>query len=182
MRLLCISGISLPFLPRARKQIWPNIESGFRGQYPEIDEVKVERLNPRCRPWDFDEMRAFCDELVERYDDGKETIFVGHSAGGVFACYIAERFAHTSVRGIVTICTPHRLMRDLYPRKLKVRNDTDIPIITMGGIIDGIVPVWATKHPQSRQHRIFRSTHRVTLAERLDLSEQLALIAKQEFS
>lgn len=182
MRLLCISGIPIPLLPRAKAQIWPNIEVAFRSQYPEIDEVRVERLDPRCRVWDFDRMQAFCDDLVARYDDGKPTIMVGHSAGGIFACRVAEQFEHTYILGIVTICTPHRLMRDLFPRKLKVRNDMSIPIITTGGIIDGIVPVWATKHPRSLMHKTFFATHRRTFAKRPHISHHIARIAEREFA
>lgn len=185
MRLLCLSGIPIPpipLLPRPKEQIWPNIESALRVPFPEIDEVKIERIERSCRPWDFDLMKTHCDDLVARYDDGKPTIMVGHSAGGIFACYIAERFERTEVLGIVTICTPHRLMRGLYPRKLKVRNDVGIPIISMGGIIDLIVPVWATKHRQSCKHKRFWATHRRSFARRPDISRAIARIAKKEFA
>ncbi|MBI2030724.1 alpha/beta fold hydrolase [Candidatus Kaiserbacteria bacterium] len=169
-------------MPRTKKPIWPNIEAAFGWQYPEIDEVRIERLDPRCRPWDFDQMLAFCDDLVARYDDGKPTIMVGHSGGGIFALRVAEQFEHTYVLGIVTICTPHRLLRDLYPRKLKVRNDIRTPIISVGGMIDGIVPVWATRHPRARMHKTFFATHRRTFARRPYISHHIARIAKKEFA
>lgn len=182
VRLLCISGITIPILPRPKKQIWPNIEAGFISEYPEIDEVVIERIDRRCRPWDFDWMKEFCDDLVARYDDGKPTIIVGHSAGGIFACNIAERFENTCVLGVVTICSPHELLDGLFLRKLEVRSDINIPIISVGGMVDGIVPVWTTRHPLSRKHKSFWATHRRTFARRPYISRDIARIAKKEFA
>lgn len=177
MRMVCISGAwvrggQLPF--------WPNVQSEFHGWIPEISEMVVEALE-FCHPWDYERLREFRDYLVKKYDDGKPTIFVGHSMGGVLACAVAKRLRRTRVLGIVTLFSPHRMFGGAFLRALDAQGNLGgMPIISFGAVGDLLVPFWATRHPHARRHIRVMALHRRSLEKRRRLVQKIARIVHEE--
>src|SRR5262249_6510427 len=78
-----------------------------------------------CHPWEIPRLRRFTDCLIEKYDDGVDTLLVGHSIGGVLACAIAASCKESEVVGVVTIFSPHRFLGGIFSRLLAGLEDFD---------------------------------------------------------
>ena len=172
MRILCISGVWCLQHPGS---MWSNIGTAFTDQFPDAELVIAEEHN--LHPWEFERMRRFCDHLVHAYDDGMETLLVGHSMGGIIACAIAKRFKKTRIHGIVTIFSPHTFLGGVFPMVLSVTDDLRIPIISFGAVGD-ILVWWGTRHPESRMHQMLWSTHLSSLINNSRIARIIAVTTK----
>src|SRR6202451_178499 len=100
MRIIGINGVWYFENP-----IWDTLVPAFKSRFPEA-EFRVEE-DTGCWPTEILRMRCFVDNLVQKYDDGIESLIIGHSMGGIHACALAKRLHRTKVRGIATIFSPH---------------------------------------------------------------------------
>ena len=139
-----------------RNPVWNNLEAAFRRRFHVSEFVIEEEVN--CHPWQVARLRRFADRILERYDDGEETLLIGHSMGGVTACAIANRFRKSRVRGVVSIFAPHRLLGGLFARSLQVPREMRVPVITFEAQRDRLV-WWGAKHPQSVVHTVLATNH-----------------------
>jgi hypothetical protein len=103
-------------------------------------------------------MRRFADRILERYDDGEDTLLVGHSIGGVTACAISDRIRKSRARGVVSIFAPHRFLGGVFARSLRVPREIRVPVITFEAQRDRLV-WWGAKHPQSVMHTVLATNH-----------------------
>lgn len=174
MHFVCISGIWCPEQPIA---IWPPLARAFYTQFPH-----AQFCGPEQEAWigllEFDRLQRMCDRIVEKYDDGRKLILVGHSAGGVVATAIANRFQNSRVYGIVTIFSPHCFLGGVFPWMLGEKDRVGAPIVSFGASADELV-WWGTRHPQSVSHTMLCSTHFSTLAREPELAGHIAATTKR---
>ncbi len=157
--------------------MWEHLGAAFVHAFPGSDNA-VER--EFYLPWQTDAMRTYAERILIKHDSGEELLLVGHSMGGVIACAIAPRFAHSKVRGIVTIFSPHMYLGGHFSRALgagKVR----IPLISFEAAWDAWVP-YGTRHPQSREHTLLETDHVFGLIRNAAWATQIAGVAKRHFS
>jgi hypothetical protein len=74
VRIIGINGVWCD-----RNPVWNNLEAAFRSRFHVSDFVIEEEMN--CHPWQVARLRRFADRILERYDDGDETLLIGHSMG-----------------------------------------------------------------------------------------------------
>jgi pimeloyl-ACP methyl ester carboxylesterase len=176
VRIIGINGVWCD-----RNPVWNNLEAAFRSRFHVSDFVIEEEMN--CHPWQVARLRRFADRILERYDDGDETLLIGHSMGGVTACAIASRFRKSRVRGVVSIFAPHRFLGGVFARSLKVPREMRVPVITFEAQRDRLV-WWGAKHPQSLVHTVLATNHLDDLiddhrhAEKIAEETRRALFAK----
>jgi pimeloyl-ACP methyl ester carboxylesterase len=165
MRVIGISGMR-----SFRNPVWMTICASLRETFPGVS-IRVEE-DAWCEPWEIRRMRRFIDRLVDTYDDGKPTLLIGHSLGGVYSCAIANRFRQTKVHGIVSIFAPHGMFGGFFPRVLSAHQKLNVPIITVHGERDKWVR-WGTKHPQSAVHLSLDADHYLDLANTKRLADTI---------
>jgi hypothetical protein len=71
VRIIGINGVWCD-----RNPVWNNLETAFRRRFHVSDFVIEEEMN--CHPWQVARLRRFADRILERYDDGEETLLIGH--------------------------------------------------------------------------------------------------------
>ncbi|MGH1481086.1 MAG: hypothetical protein ACRBM6_20530 [Geminicoccales bacterium] len=88
--------------------------------------------------------------------DGRPTVIVSFSFGGLLAKAMVDEAEHHSVRAIVTMATEHRghLPRIAETRdvRLGIPLDVDVPIVSFGGWLDMVVWPWTTFTDRSQHH------------------------------
>jgi pimeloyl-ACP methyl ester carboxylesterase len=164
MRLLGVNGVwcfDNPVVPVVARAI------AYRAPIADIQNTEERGM----LPIDIPRMIRYRDALVQRYDDGMESLIVGHSLGGVIACAIAQRLRNTPVVGIVTINSPHNYVG--YTRVLGARGDLPAPIVTFQSSHDRVV-LWGTRHPAAKRHVVLDADHWRNIATTAALSEKIA--------
>ena len=149
LRIVAVSGI------RSRNNpIWRHFFAAFKEFLPhgcmEIEE------EPMCEFYHIGRFRRFAGRLVERYDDGRQTLFVGHSMGGLISCKVVSELQITPVVGVITVFTPHQHWP--FARLLQVPKNPGVPTISFEAERDHLVP-WGTRHPLSSLHTKISSRH-----------------------
>mgnify|MGYP003394581437 CR=1 FL=1 len=166
MRIIGISGVWCNQNP-----IWNNIVPAFRRRFDPTDFVVEEES--WCHPWEVIRLRRFAERIVEKHDDGTDTLIIGHSMGGVVACAAANRFARSRVQGIVTIFSPHRFLSDAFTHAIGAHKGVTVPVVTFSARYDTLV-WWGAEHPQSVAHIRLPCDHQDDLVRDSRFSEQIA--------
>ncbi len=92
--------------------------------------------------WQDDKTEEIVKEGVEILSDGKPTIIISHSYGGVLAKTMISRTEKANVVKLVTMASPHQmngLGLDDSKDFLRAPDDVDVPIYSFGGYIDPVV-------------------------------------------
>lgn len=169
MRIIGISGAW-----SINNPIWsllgPAFIQQFKGQF-----VVEEEHN--CHPWHIARLSHFAKKIVRGYDDGAQTLLVGHSMGGLVACSIANKFKKSHVCGVVTICTPHQFPNRLFAHMFGAGTKVNAPIVSFGAKNDEVV-WWGAAHPQARRHITINSDHFFALADDHQLAHSIAQQSK----
>jgi len=173
-RILCLTGAWCVEHPCP---VWQNIGAALRSYFPDAEIVIEEEHD--LDPWEIARIQSFCDQLVEKYDDGTETLFVGHSLGGRIACAVAYRFKKTPVCGIVTIFSPHTFLGKILPQIPDAREKLNTTIVSFGARIDGVV-LWGTHHPHETKHFKVWSRHKKSLIKSRQLARKIVRLASEE--
>ena len=153
--------------------------TGLREQFPGAD-ICPENIWG-CWPTQTVRMRQFIEHLAEKYDDGEETLFLGHSMGGIFACALDGRLQNTRMIGIVTICSPHSYLSGVFPYVLGAGHRLSAPIITFEARHDILVR-WGSCHPQSREHIVLDCDHREDLIRDPRHVRRIVEVTKRHFA
>ncbi len=164
MRLLGVNGIWCFDNP-----VVPAVARAIASKAPIADIQNTEERG--MLPIDIPRMIRYRDALVQRYDDGIESLIVGHSLGGVIACAVAQRLQKTPVVGIVTINSPHNYVG--YTCVLGARGDLPAPIVTFQSARDRVV-LWGTRHPAAAKHLVLDADHWRDIATNRVLPETIA--------
>lgn len=173
MRIVGISGVW-----REDDPLWDTLGPAFLQEYLHAMFVAVVKF---LHPWDTQGLNACVDEIVALYDDGEDTIFVGHSMGGPLACAAAKRFKNSKVLGIVTIFSPHTYFYGEYLIRLGATGALPAPIITFGARFDPLVP-WGTRHPDSIRHEMLWAEHRYALLRNVGgIADHIARVSRETF-
>lgn len=97
-----------------------------------------------------------CDRIVQKgveiLNDGKPTIVLAHSYGGILSKTMIERAKSHNVVKLVTMASPHKMKAfgvESTKQFLKTPETVDIPTYTIGGFVDPIVPYRYTKTANS---------------------------------
>jgi len=94
--------------------------------------------------------------------DGRPTLIVAFSFGGLLAKAMVEEAEHHGVRAIVTMATEHRghlpRIAETRDTRLGIPMDVDVPTYSFGGWLDLIVWPWTTFTDRSR-HRFLVTGH-----------------------
>ncbi|MEZ5931794.1 MAG: hypothetical protein R3F54_07585 [Alphaproteobacteria bacterium] len=94
--------------------------------------------------------------------DGRPTVIVAFSFGGLLAKAMVDESDHHGVRAIITMATEHRghLPRIAETRdiSLGIPLDVDVPIVSFGGWLDMIVWPW-TSFTERSHHRFLARGH-----------------------
>ena len=113
-------------------------------------------------PEETDVMREIIAEGRTLLADGRPTVIVAFSFGGLLAKGMVEGADDQAVQAIVTMATEHRghLPRIAETRdvRLGIPLDIDVPIYSFGGWLDFIVWPWTTFTGKSR-HRFLLNGH-----------------------
>ena len=169
MRIIALNGMwCKPYVWR----MWLPLEYILRHYRNDLQFAYRQPLDMQL--YELHRMRTFVDSIVERYDDGTETVFLGHSMGGHFAAAAARRFAKSLVRGIVTVCTPHA-----FPVPLGV-SDTPVPTVSIAAKYDELV-WWGARHPAAIAHYVIDSNHYDDLRDNPEHMSTIADILARHF-
>ncbi|MFM1813736.1 MAG: Thioesterase domain [Pseudomonadota bacterium] len=87
-------------------------------------------------PHQVGRVRRIVDEVSERFDDGIQTVFVGHSLGGVIAHGVAQRLEADTL-AVVAIHAPLRIGRRIWGVDYR---KTKVPTLAIAGTLDLLVP------------------------------------------
>lgn len=113
-------------------------------------------------PEEADVMRQVIAEGRTLLADGRPTVIIAFSFGGLLAKAMVDEAEHHSVSAIVTMATEHRghLPRIAETRdvRLGIPLDVGVPIISFGGWFDMIVWPW-TSFTDRSQHHFFARGH-----------------------
>ena len=159
--------------------IWPNVQSAFAIQYPRAEFVVVEAEN--CTPFEVQRWHTLIQRCVERFDDGRGTIVVGHSLGGMLADAVGALFRSTPLLGIITIFTPRCYWGVPLAAWYGLPESTKAPAISFEASDDEIV-FGETRHRRSISHTVLESDHMNRLIRNPNLSRQIAETARKHFS
>jgi len=97
--------------------------------------------------FEYKKLEKIIAQGVKLLDDGKPTIIIAHSFGGILAKTMIDRSKHHKVQKLITMASPHKMV--LWGvRKTKTYLQTpacvDVPTQTFGGYMDSIVPFYQT--------------------------------------
>ena len=173
MRIIGISGVWSYDNP-----VWINLRKAFLREFPGARMVIEEESG--CNPWEIRRLQDFADRLVRKYDDGTETLIVGHSMGGVIACAVADQFTRSAVRGIVSIYAPHHFFGGSFSRRLDAPARPEVPIISFQARYDEVV-WWGTRHKHTVEHTLLDSSHQTSLVANEKLAQKIAEITRRRF-
>ena len=100
------------------------------------------------------EIEAILDKGVEILSDGKETVILAHSFGGLLSKTIISRAQKAKVKKLITMATPHKAelwgLVGVTTDQLKTPKTVDVPTYTFGGYKDITVPFWMSKTENSK--------------------------------
>lgn len=171
MRIICVSGVWSYGNP-----IWDTIVPALAEELPVESHVHEEDTG--LHPWEIARMRRFVQVTAARYDDGVETLLVGHSMGGIMACAMAEHFAKTHVLGIVSIFSPHQLFGGMFAQAHGLRPRPVAPLVSFAAQRDELV-WWGAEHPHARLHVTLPSNHFTELVGNYDLAKRIATTVRR---
>lgn len=153
-RIIGITGIRESEIPC--RGIWEYFETAFMGVYPEA-EFSVKKF--KYLPWEGKKICHYADDILEEYDDGKTTMLLGYSMGGVIATALEPRFKKTKISKVVTVFSPHTFLGGIFSKMCgSGLVKTRAPIFSMQARFDVVVP-WGSKYPGAEQHRILNCDH-----------------------
>jgi hypothetical protein len=92
--------------------------------------------------WQDDKTEEIVEKGVEILSDGKPTIIISHSYGGVLAETMISRTENSQVVKLITMASPHQmngLGLDESKDFLGVPDEIDVPTYSFGGYIDPVV-------------------------------------------
>lgn len=130
--------------------LWKNIEAELREQMPgcEIDVVRK-----YFKPWETALIQDYAFEAVSRFDDGKPTLLLGYSLGGVVAQVMAEKFQKSEIVGVVSLCSPLKWADKWgftwHPEALPGKR------LAIMGTVDMLVPWWTAQVPNVAQRTMW---------------------------
>lgn len=128
----------------------------------------------------YEKMRNLRDQVIDLLQDGKPTILVGHSFGGIIATAVthqAHQMGFRNVIRLVTLATPHTMNLPAAVNKLPTKTQEildleqarqavgykheplDIPVYTQGARFDHVVPRQFTHYVGETKHIDVLSTH-----------------------
>ncbi len=171
MRIIGIDGVW-----RFHGSIWIYLEYEFRRVLDVSAFHNEYELNGH--PWQVSRFRKMGERIVRKYDDGMDTLLVGHSLGGVVACGIADRFKKSRILGVVTIFSPHRFPFKATTHIVGSRKQISVPIITFRAYRDPLV-LWGTRHPQSIAHTALWCNHYTDIMYKPNVPETIARVTKE---
>jgi len=92
--------------------------------------------------WQDEKTEAIVEKGVEILNDGKSTIVISHSYGGVLAKTMIDRAERANIVKLITMASPHQ-MNGLGIEESKdflgTPDEVDVPTYSFGGYIDPIV-------------------------------------------
>ncbi|MDH3324377.1 MAG: hypothetical protein OEL89_01950 [Candidatus Peregrinibacteria bacterium] len=103
-----------------------------------------------------------CEKIVEHgvnlLNDGKETIVLAHSFGGILGKTIISRAENHNVKRLVTLGSPHQM--NLFGVKqtknfLETPDTVNVPTVTYGGYFDNVVPYQWTNTDNSKHTNLW---------------------------
>lgn len=156
-RILCLAGA---FCADTAAN-WSDWIADLGRQFPEA-EIAIVNGFYYYWPEDVGVMKQVIAEGRKLLTDGRPTVIVAFSFGGLLAKAMVDEADDHNVRAIVTMATEHRghLPRIAETRdvRLRIPLDVDIPIHSFGGWADMIVWPWTTFTDRS-QHRFLPRGH-----------------------
>ncbi|MCK5460753.1 hypothetical protein KAI58_02110 [Candidatus Gracilibacteria bacterium] len=107
-------------------------------------------------------MNKIVQKGIELLNDGKETIILSHSFGGILGKTMIDQAKNHQVKKFITMATPHE-MNIFGVRKakqfLKTPKTVSVETQSFGGFLDLIVPYFWSKPQNSIQHDNFWCEH-----------------------
>jgi len=139
MRILFVVGIQSP------KMYLAGWESDFPRFFPEAE---IHYIDDFYLHLEYDKIEAITQKGVEILKDGKETIILAHSFGGILGKTMISRAENANVRLLCTLASPHEMRyAGLSKAKkfLKTPSKVPVPCLSFGGYFDPICPFWKTQ-------------------------------------
>lgn len=133
-RILFVPGINTPnfYLNRWRADLKAN--------FPDKETVVLS--DNIYIYWQDDKTEAIVEKGMEILNDGKPTIIISHSYGGVLAKTMIDRSNSANVVKLVTMASPHQMDSfglDESKDFLGAPSEVDVPTFSFGGYVDPIV-------------------------------------------
>ncbi|HEY4487007.1 MAG TPA: hypothetical protein VJB70_04750 [Candidatus Paceibacterota bacterium] len=175
MKIVAIVGV-LDF-PGSEKYFWKPIKDEFLTCFPNSS---FEVAHAFFLPWQKKKIKEFMKSVLRKYDTGEEILLIGHSLGGVVACSLVSSFTKSTIVGVVTILSPHRIK--MFYKMLNVSQENlQVPIISFGGIFDIIVPYFFSKPKYSTLHTLLTTDHLLFFLLSHAPARKIAQITKSYF-
>jgi len=92
--------------------------------------------------WQDEKTEKIVEEGVEILDDGKSTLIIAHSYGGLLAKSIINNSENSNVVKLITMASPHDMDSfgiDSSKEFLETPEKVDVPTYSFGGYVDPIV-------------------------------------------
>jgi len=156
-RILCLAGA---FCGNTAAN-WSDWIADLAKRYPEA-EIAVVNGFYYYWPEDAGVMEQIIAEGRTLLADGRATVIVAFSFGGLLAKSMVDQGDHQDVRLIVTMATEHRghlpRVAETRDKRLGIPLDVDVPICSFGGLWDVVVWPW-TSFTDRSQHRFLPRGH-----------------------
>ena len=152
MRILFVVGIQSP-------KIYLN---GWKKELPKLfPGAEIHYIDDFYFHIEHQKIDAIVQKGVDILDDGKETILIAHSFGGMLGKTMIARAKNANIRLLCTLASPHDIdyAGVLEARTfLKTPKSVEVPSLSFGGYFDPICPFWKTEM-KGAQHENLSSDH-----------------------
>lgn len=112
--------------------------------------------------WQHEKMRGIVQKGVDIIDDGKPTIILAHSFGGILSKAIIEQSKKKNIVHFITMASPHNLdyagVKKAKEAVCAPRN-MDVSTESLGGYFDVIVPFFFSRFSQKKKHQNLWGEH-----------------------
>lgn len=147
VRVVCLVGIFDCW--GIQEMLWRNMEMQLQEQFPGCEVAVMREL---FKPWEIKVVQAYAADVVKHYDDGKPTILLGYSLGGVVAQAMAEKFKKSEILAVVSLCSPLK-WADKWGFQWKPETLPGKRLAIMG-TLDMLVPWWSADVPNMKVHKM----------------------------
>jgi len=175
VQILLIGGI---FEYKFRKHRWNDWVKELSTEFPEAEVVPVFKGYVYT---EHKKTKKLVQDVVTCLENGRPTIVIGHSYGGIIAKAAIAQAQHADILLLVTMGTPHTLKLPALTRAreaIQAPTSVAVPALTYGGYDDIVVLPKYTKMSGAK-HKNITSTHWF-FHSRDDIRERILADIKQE--
>jgi len=111
--------------------------------------------------WQDEKTEKIVEKGVEVLNDGKSTLVIAHSYGGILAKSIIDQAENSNVVKLITMASPHEMTSfgiEESKEFLETPEEVDVPTFSFGGYVDPIV-IFSKSDVEDSEHQDLWSGH-----------------------